>query len=298
MTKKAPLFLSLILLILIAVNCGESTQASADQIRIGTWNLEWFGALGRTPEDITRIADIIREQDIDILALEEITCECTLQALAEELGYEYYLSSQRVPQKLALLWRSEAVDEINFDTDAYNALRRVADTGLDRESRQPLVFRVVAGNFDFTLVVVHLKAIPELERSVEIRNVQYDTINAWLAAELSSANAERDIIIAGDFNSYLTGISSARLLQGGHVVFATKDLPESEYSNIWHDRDGNRNLSLIDHIAITPTLKNEEFITVEPIPDLDAELGGDDYENHISDHLPVVAVFSTDRDRD
>ena len=294
--KKLPLSLCVILLFALAVGCSESTQATADTVRIGTWNLEWFGALGRTPEDISRIADIIREQKIDILTLQEITCECTLQALAEELGYEYHLSSQRVPQKLALLWRSEAVDELTFDTDAYNALRGVAVTGLDRESRQPLVFRVVTGSFDFTLVVVHLKAIPELERSVEIRNVQYDALNSWLASEL--AGDERDIIIAGDFNAYRTGISSERLLQAGHVIFATADMPDDEYSNIWHDREGNRNLSFIDHIAITKTLKNEEFASIEPVRDLDVEMGEDTFENSISDHLPVVAVFRTDRDLD
>lgn len=296
--KKLPSILCIALLIAFAASCGETTTAATDQIRIGTWNLEWFGALSRTPEDIAKIADIIREQEIDILALEEITCECTLQALAEELGYEYFISTQRVPQKLALLWRSDAVDELTFDNDAYNAMRGVADTGLDRESRQPLVFRVVAGKFDFTLAVVHLKSIPELERSVNIRNVQYDAINAWLSAELNADDPERDIIIAGDFNSYNTGISSERLLQGGHVVFATAEMPDNEYSNIWYDREGNRNLSFIDHVAITPALKGGEFLMVEPIKDLDAEFGGDEYENHISDHLPLVAVFRTDRDLD
>ena len=294
--KKLPLALCVVLLFALAIGCGESTQAAADTIRIGTWNLEWFGALGRTPEDITQIADIIRAQEIDILTLQEITCECTLQALAEELGYEYYLSSQRVPQKLALLWRSDMVDEISFDNEAYNALRGVADTGLDRESRQPLVFRVISGSFDFTLVVVHLKAIPELERSVEIRNVQYDVLNTWLASEL--VGDERDIIIAGDFNAYRTGSSSERLLQAGHVVFATADMPENEYSNIWYNRDGNRNLSFIDHIAISTNLKAEEFVSVDPIEDLDVQMGEDDFENRISDHLPLVAVFRTDRDLD
>ena len=292
-------------LLLAACTAGDASgeiptaQGEAGIARIATWNLEWFGALNRNADDIKQIAAIIRELDIDVLALEEIVCPCTVEALAAELGdYEFFISPQRIPQKLALMWRSERVGEVTFDEAAYSALRGVADTGLDRELRQPLVFRMKIDHFDFTLVVVHLKSIPEAERSVEIRNIQYDTLNAWLAQELGREGGERDIVIAGDFNSYNQGISSARLLEAGHVVFATTSLPDGEYSNIWYDREGTRNHSLIDHIALTPELRDGEFGALEAIRDWDVEIGGEAYENGVSDHLPLVAVFKTTEDID
>ena len=282
-----------------ATDDNEVTPGADGIARIATWNLEWFGALNRSTDDIEQIAAIIRELDIDMLALQEIACPCAVETLAAELGdYEFFISPQRVPQKLALMWRRGRIAEVEFDEAAFDSLRGVADTGLDRESRQPLVFRVRIDSFDFTLVVVHLKSIPEAERSVEIRNVQYDALNTWLAQELGSEGGERDIVIAGDFNSYRHGISSARLLEGGHVVFATTSLPEGEYSNIWYNREGTRNLSFIDHIALTPELLGGEFSALEPIRDWDVEIGREDYEQGVSDHLPLVAVFRTSEDID
>lgn len=308
MKKTTGLILAAALALAASISCtnentvdenANSAVENAETARIATWNLEWFGALNRSEEDIERIADIIRELGIDVLALEEITCPCTVEQLAAKLGdYEYFISPQRIPQKLALLWRKDRADKIEFDEQAFDALRGVAVTGFDRELRQPLVFRMRIDNFDFTLMVVHLKSVPKAERSVEIRNIQYDAINKWLGAELSSADAEKDIIIAGDFNSYYYGVSSERLRQAGHVVFVTTTLPQGEYSNIWHDYEGNRNLSLIDHIAVTPTLRDGEFERIEPIRDWDVEIGADKYENGISDHLPLVAVFKTSVDKD
>jgi endonuclease/exonuclease/phosphatase family metal-dependent hydrolase len=292
-----------ILIIVVIIASMEPTPSpppndNPDELRLGTWNLEWFGALGRSPDDIREIADIVRELRLDVLALQEITCACTLERLAEELGFDWYISPQRIPQKLALMWAPGKVQEVFFDETSYRALERVAFTGLSSESRQPLVFRMKSGQFDFSLMVVHLKSIPEAERSVEIRNVQYDAINQWLTNEMGRSAVERDIIIAGDFNSFRTGISSERLLAGGYVEFATTRLGDDEYSNIWYNRDGDRNLSFIDHMAMTPTLLGEEFREVLPIIDWDRKYPDGEYERRISDHLPLVAVFDTTRDLD
>jgi len=292
---------ALILVLVIVIMSMRPAPAPDDppgELRLATWNLEWFGALGRSPDDIGEIAGIIHELKLDIVALQEITCPCTLERLAGELDFRWYISPQRIPQKLALMWAPDRVTDVFFDEKAYQALERVAFTGLSSESRQPLVFRLQSGAFDFTLLVVHLKSIPEAERSVEIRNVQYDAINQWLAGELARPGAERDIVIAGDFNSFRTGVSSQRLLAAGYVEFATDTLGADEYSNIWYNRDGHRNLSFIDHIALTPSLRQEEFREVLPIRDWDKTYPQDAYERRISDHLPLVAVFDTTRDLD
>jgi len=280
------------------VKIENSQKEEIKTARIGTWNLEWFGALGRSDDDIRRIATIIRELDLDVVALQEITCECILEKLAAELQYDYFISPQRVPQKLALIWDPRRVEKVEFDEKAYADLYKVAATGIGYESRQPLVFRMQIGNFDFTLMVVHLKAIPESDYSVRFRNIQYDAINEWLSKEMSQPGVDRDIIIAGDFNAFRSGISSDRLRSAGYVEFATLDLPKNEYSNIWYNREGNRILSLIDHIAVTPSLRQEEFAEVLPIYDWDEEVGRKNYEKHISDHLPLVAIFSTEKDLD
>jgi endonuclease/exonuclease/phosphatase family metal-dependent hydrolase len=280
----------------------ETKYVPPTEIKVATWNLEWFGAYGRTKADIKMIASVIEEEKIDILCLQEITCECTLKILAEELEYDYFLSPQRVPQKLALLWNPTSIRTVRFEEGAFNSLVRVAKHGLGYDSRQPLVFSVKAGDFDFTLFNVHLKSNPENSKSVEIRNIQYDTINGWLQGELAREGSEKDIIIAGDFNSYNYGISSERLVNAGFVRFATTDLASDDYSSIYYtyndDDTATRRTSLIDHIAITDDLRGGEFVEIQEIRDWDKELGEDEYELRVSDHLPVIAVFNTTADRD
>lgn len=291
-----------IYLVYTSCSAGQDDSYYPQFVKIGTWNLEWFGALGRSEEDIAAIAELIRIEQIDLLCLQEITCECTLRQLAEILGYDYFISPQRTPQKLALIWDPEKVKEVVFREDAYNALERVAKHGLGYDSRQPLVFSILAGRFDFTLMNVHLKSIPERQSSVEIRNIQYQTINLWLQQELAIPGGEKDILIAGDFNSYNYGISSAQLLNAGYVSFVTTGLPPNEYSNIWYyttdEGDSIRNKSLIDHMAVTDALLHGEFEMVHPIRDWDEELGTELFENHYSDHLPLVATFIAYGDHD
>jgi len=285
-----------------ALTSSESTDYSPpSKLKIGTWNLEWFGAYHRSEEDLQVIADIIDKEGIDILCLQEITCAHKLNELAELLDYEFFYSPQWTPQKLALLWNPRRVEVVRFEPAAFNALERVAKHGLGYDSRQPLVFSIKAGEFDFTLMNVHLKSGPESDRSVEIRNIQYDTINTWLAGELGREGSEKDIIIAGDFNSYTTGISSERLLQANHVSFVTDSLPANDYSSIyytWDDGEPTRRVSVIDQIAVTDTLRNGEFWKVRPITDWDTKIGQTKYEKFVSDHLPVVAVFHAEKDLD
>jgi endonuclease/exonuclease/phosphatase family metal-dependent hydrolase len=280
----------------------DSGYVPPKTIRLATWNLEWFGAFGRSLEDIKVIASIVEEEKIDILNLQEITCECTLKTLAEELEFDYFLSPQRVPQKLALIWNPKRIKTVRFEQEAFKALERVAKHGMGYDSRQPLVFSVKAGEFDFTLINVHLKSGPENERSVEIRNIQYDTINGWLQGELGREGSEKDIIVAGDFNSYTYGVSSERLVNAGHVWFATNNLPGGDYSSIYYtdydQEEPTRRTSLIDHIAITEALRNGEFKLIRAITDWDVKLGEEEYEMRVSDHLPVVAAFHTDADLD
>ena len=104
-------------------------------------------------------ADSIKNQEIDLLALQEITCECTLETLAERLNYQYYISQQRTPQKLAILYNPDKIDSVKFNEPAYNALERVAKHGLGRDSRQPIVFDVKARKFDFQFMVSYKSVV-------------------------------------------------------------------------------------------------------------------------------------------
>jgi exonuclease III len=308
--KNIVLYVVLVVLLLVpAAGCsnGAAEESASgndgpELLRIGTWNLEWFGAYGRSDEDLELIADIIDKEMIDVLNLQEITCECTLEKLAEILEFEYFISPQRVPQKLALLYNPNKVESVTFEKEDFEALERVAKHGMGYDSRQPLVFTIKSNKFDFKLVNVHLKSNPENSNSVEIRNIQYDTLNQWLEEQLDNKDGEKDIIIAGDFNSYNYGISSERLVNAGHVSFITDSLPSNEYSNIWYryydDGEVSRNKSLIDHFAITDALKKGEYSHIKHIKDWDKKMDEGEYEERVSDHLPLIAVFKATQDRD
>jgi len=56
--------------------------------------------------------------------------------------------------------------------------------------------------FDFTLVVVHLKAYSD-PRSTSIREEELSLLGQWVQTYLDDPANDRDLILAGDFNEHL-----------------------------------------------------------------------------------------------
>ncbi|NJK32828.1 MAG: hypothetical protein HC927_10700 [Deltaproteobacteria bacterium] len=139
------------------------------------------------------------------------------------------------------------------------------------------------GDYDFTLFVVHLKAGRE-ENDRFLRDAQSLLMAQWL--EDRPASADEDVIFLGDFNDDYDADSLEPIAR--EIDFLTDELGFAA-SYI-----GGDFFSWIDHIAVTTgSGAQDEFCSIA-VFDLDAiDMDENLYEAWVSDHLPVVAEFTT-----
>jgi len=268
-------------------------------VGIGSWNLEWFGLSGKRPRsdaDIRATAGVIRRTGVSLLGLNEIENAEALDALIRYLpGWRYVLGATGRAQRCAVLYDARRVRLTARPTEWPDV-----NQGIEKEPgslRAPLVAPLQIGKFDFLLVVVHNKAMFDA-RSVQARHSQMRNLRARLD-EWSRNHREKDIVAVGDYNDFADSAALAELtgagrnaLGGAAYVNAGARLPPGA---ITHMRPDSR----IDHIIIaSPVTERSEWtgeaFTLPPPPG-DAR---DDYEAHISDHLPTWATFKTSRDDD
>jgi endonuclease/exonuclease/phosphatase family metal-dependent hydrolase len=245
-------FLPLIGAVFFVVGWGTFQTPS---VQIGTWNLGFFTDLNpatgqwceehnpRTPKVIEEMAQFLDSLDLEVLALEEVEDAEALDLLLSFMPpgkYAYIVSSQTAPetcQRVAVLYQKEEV-----------AMRYVGEIPLSLGQyglRDGLVVygKFLPDGFDFTLVVVHLKAYSD-PRSTSIREEQLSLLGQWVQTYLDDPENDRDLIIAGDFNEHLlTNKKAFSLLDPkGLLYLVTKDAPQKRCQN-WTDP--------IDHIVIS-----------------------------------------------
>ena len=156
--------------------------------RLGTWNLRYFGD-NETDEAIADVADLIRQQSLDLVAVQELRGNGNAaDRLAGELGGR---------------WTADVSEQTgNYERFAFvynrRVVRRLGSVKLYELSsidRQPHAARFQAGNFDFTLINVHLLASDTDRRrqeAIELANILRQ--DRW-------PRGERDVIVLGDFNT-------------------------------------------------------------------------------------------------
>ena len=83
------------------------TRFSSDALHIVTWNVEWFPKNGRITVDY--VAEVIRQLDIDVLAIQEVDDRRMFDRLLEELpAYTGYYDSQWFAG-LAYIYKTDAI---------------------------------------------------------------------------------------------------------------------------------------------------------------------------------------------
>lgn len=213
-------------------------------IHIGTYNIEWLGTKDikkhatRSKLTVKRIAQLVSETlDLEIAVFQEINTESQeyrwFKEALEAKGYELISGAAGGEQRVVIAYDKDEVQLLgNAGVQELN-VRSNFDLGggcRSRGLRLPLAGNFRAGQFDFLLVAVHLKAQPGGKCSDDVRTEQLKDIKGQLPALMSSAN-ERDVIIAGDFNATLDDPSLDPLLEGG---FAALTAP-TRLSNISYD---------------------------------------------------------------
>src|SRR5688572_2098981 len=126
------------------------------QIRIATWNLRKFSereGAGQHPPDLVTIARIIRDSGFDLVAIQEVQREGrVVERLRRQLNEPWrHAVSERAGnnERYAFLWRADRVE-------AVAPPRLYAGPEASSFSRVPVVAGFKSGQFDFTVVSVHL----------------------------------------------------------------------------------------------------------------------------------------------
>ncbi len=321
--------LSLAAFLLMLAGCSspavEAIEAikggEAGELRVVTWNLEWFNDADRSddPSELGRdmaapdaalfrqrvvaVAAAIAALDPTLVALQEVENEKVVADLAAELRSRHARAFQvafvpgrdsHTGQEVALLVRDtvQVRKERRFDFRPF-----VGRSGFKDLSKH-LVVELTVGGEPLTVVIVHLITNPEDRRR------QAHTLRAWIEPLVAKTN----LIVTGDFN---TGIrfnetrpeSEMGILRGFGTPSRADDLFDV------HERLASRathvNGQEHDRMLLSPRLSDQiglRFKKAETRRDLAVHGKVDssrtvDYalppaEQDLSDHFPLVVTLA------
>ncbi|MBI5326668.1 MAG: endonuclease/exonuclease/phosphatase family protein [Ignavibacteriae bacterium] len=279
----------LLLPLFIFSACEQNGNASnnPDTISIATFNISWLGdgiddEIPRTDADYKRIAYIISQLNPDIMGLQEIENESAIKKLLKFLpGYDFYIGTKGGNQNPSLIYKKDIKVSEEYE---YTPL--IVEPN---KTRPGLIAKVRKGNFDFIMLVVHLKSTSrydstaELEQnSRELRMKQSDIISNWVDSVLS-LKSEKDIIILGDFNDYPNRVTNPTLnsiAENPHLRFITQDLKSCKFPI----------LNGIDHIIASVNAGKRYIPGSLRLYDFYSSISESEIEK-ISDHCPVLVQF-------
>ncbi|TAL70881.1 MAG: hypothetical protein EPN82_00840 [Bacteroidetes bacterium] len=283
------IFYIILLPIIFFSSCEQAGKASnnTDTISIATFNISWLGdgiddEIQRTDEDYKRIAEIISNLNPDIMGLQEIENDDAINKLLNYLpDYEFYIGTNGGNQNLCIIYKKGI--EVSEESE-YTPL--IVEPN---KTRPGLIAKVRKGNFDFIMLVVHLKSTSrydstaELEQySRELRNQQAELINYW-ADSIISLKTEKDIIILGDFNDYpnrITNPTLTSIAENPQLNFITQDLKSCKFPI----------LNGIDHIIVTDDASNRYMAGSLRLYDFYSSMSEAEIEK-VSDHCPILVQF-------
>ena len=302
MRKVFRLFAASVSLLLL---CASAAQAQGE-IRVAAWNVQGVNfTSGGSPQPVlksARLAEAIKLIQPDVIALSEVNSEAEVRRIVQRLGsdglmYRYTMlaGQQPVAQKIAILFRQG----IGVSNQRLIPDSNAGTSGL----RKALAAQFRSGDFDFLLVAVHHKSgRGSAERRTRTR--QNRAIRTFVEQRVQ-ATGEQDVLVVGDYNmipvqdqANFDALSPA----GGLLRFVSTEeftLPGGRFqtSHIGSCPQGRPAGNLLDGYAIARAGTGREYVadSAEILP-LHELLGVTctDYRTRFSDHLPLVARFTTD----
>lgn len=257
----------------VAPSATQSTAAGGPAtIRIATWNIQHLG--GRQHIDMNAVTSIIMSNAFDVVAVQEVMGDGHgIDVLLNTLGHPWRgsrLSAEsRSGERLAFIYRGDHVTETATAGPLEGASAAVFE-------RVPYRGSFRAGNFDFELVTVHLSYTDTRQRAEEAAAL------ATLVAARVQHQAEKDVIVLGDFNEQK---ARPNLHQFNAVGWQT----------VVTDKTNLSSRETFDHIVLSPGF-TREFNGHTAVVHFDELLYGNQDKqaaSEVSDHRPVWAEFST-----
>lgn len=285
--KKNTIHLSsaIIILSVFFSSCSVGIK-NRDSVTLGTFNIAWLGdgendREKRSETDYERIAEIIKDMNADVIGLQEIENEKALRKVMKYLeSYQCFVGNTARGQNVALLYKND-IEIKNIEEYMPVAIQK-------GRNRPGLIAHCKKGNFDWTMMVVHLKSTSRYDSTDELRQQSRETrrlqaaiMTKWV--DSVAQTQEKDIIIVGDFNDFplrKKDPTLTALLDNQNIDFLTKERKSCK----------DEKLYAIDHIVVSKSAK-KRFVT-----------GSDGMVNFyasekkeiaqkISDHCPVVSTF-------
>ena len=180
-------------------------ERRADNLLIATWNMTNFGVQRRRERHLRLMAEIIRP--FDLMAVQEIADDLTdfhdlVDLLGEDWDY-YYTDTAGNRERLAYLFRGERVVPMGLAAElamrGYERRRiSIEEVSMEFEgfNRNPYLLTFRAGDFEFTLVNVHL-----YWSNIGLRQLETKALGKWAASRADNDfPPNNDIILIGDFN--------------------------------------------------------------------------------------------------
>ncbi|MBW2701412.1 MAG: endonuclease/exonuclease/phosphatase family protein [Deltaproteobacteria bacterium] len=252
-----------------------------------TWNLHNFPS---EQSSAGHVSSLIIALDLDLVAVQEIADE---RAFADMLSYlpshdaalSPHVYNQYEYQKVGFVYRKDllAISQVTtlFNGETYAFPRPPLQAHFSCLSPKGCPG-------DFVAIVIHLKASPgednEARRRAACRDLKTH-IDALLA------EGTEQVILLGDFNDLLDddptdNIYTVFLDDTDNYRFLSQELADrGDYSYIPYP-------SLLDHVLITQGLTAEYGLGQTRVLALDKMDLGFDYEDLVSDHRPVISIFS------
>lgn len=243
---------------------------------IATWNIEFFPKNGT--KTINLVKDIIRDLDIDMIAVQEIASISSFNILLDSLdGWKGILSADEYSngsyQKTGILYKSDFI--------SVSSVHNIFLNDPDPFPRPPLsafveIKDVNGKQYDFSIIVLHLKAFGD-DPSEERRRKAIVKLEDFISKEIENG-ADPDFIVIGDWNDRVSDTGSNNVFlpfldNPGQYFFITDTLKTA-----------------IDHILITSDSWGEfgdgEIERLDQLTQL-----GFNYDELVSDHLPIMARF-------
>lgn len=307
-----------IILIVTLITASLFAQENSS-IEIGTFNIRFFPCnqdgeimkkynieMRRPPQgpatDTTKLFQIIKDLDIEVLGVQEIVDPALFGAMAKRhLGeqFEFIYAPSNAWQKVGILFNSKKVKLIG-EPQIYS---EVALGKMDRH--RPALrgyFKSLPDGFDFHVIVVHLKASP---RGYPQRKQQWEFLDSILN-DLPTEN-ESDIILLGDFNN----VSKNRfkeflpILEKNNYYWpvSESDTLKTQYWrpdwNVQRLEAGTLDQLFISSDAKFEYVENSTKIGGYCATQKEEILGEFPYfYEHISDHCPVYSSFNSVKDND
>lgn len=235
--------------------------------------------------DLIALQEVMKEEALmELIAnLESLTSEIEGVDVDWDCVLSRKLGRSTYKESYAFIWRRDKVRKIP-DSDF------VARDDEDHFIREPFVATFLSGNFDFTLISAHfIFGKSKRERRDEARAVAdiFESIQ-------NQDNSENDIILLGDFNLPPNDKGWAEIKDVNSMTWILNPPAKTTVGN-----NGMKNL--YDNIWFQSQYLSEytdEGETYEFMHDIFEEDKYGNSRTHVSDHIPIYAVFKIDQPDD